>query len=222
MQFDEPLSNSSLEPAVPGVVLRPDSNLGQDKDSFVAGLSHYAGRGIMSEGNMGAFTANFRSAVHLLTAAMTLLAGLPAFECRCEGVPANRARPVATTTACCCGQGCGAAPSNVAADQETSAPSAADEQPCCCQRSHHRSAMSSRESGHSRGKTCTRVVVRTGEYLAGSAKLSIVTASACYLVSPAQPLPVSGLTTSPARAEWLLHPPAPPPELLPLLQRFLI
>jgi hypothetical protein len=170
--------------------------------------------------DMGTFATTFRSGLHLLTAAMTLFAGLPAFECRCAGAPTAIARPGPGQTTCGCGECCGGGEARAAeGNSSVSVASADDEQSCCCQR---RAAKSEREDGRPRGNTCTRVAVRTSEYLSCDAGSLVVGGTVHHLVPPTQPLTLTCRTDSPARADWLSHPPGPPRELLPLLQRFLI
>ena len=59
---------------------------------------------------MVTFGTAIRAGLHWLTAAMTLFAGVPVFQCRCEGGPARpRSTLVAKKVTCCCGGQCCAA-----------------------------------------------------------------------------------------------------------------
>src|SRR5438094_685064 len=115
------------------------------------------GRGIM-----GAFGTTIRTGLHWLTAAVTLFAGFPVFQCRCAGTPTDPRPPVAakTTACCCCGQGCAGPEADSAA-----APRPVGERTCCCRHDGGRPSAPSRDAGGPRGKTCVQVAAKADDYL---------------------------------------------------------
>jgi hypothetical protein len=188
------------------------------------GLSRADLRDIILDGcTMGKIGITIRAGFHWLTAAMTLFASFPAFECHCAGVGTPSAHPVAAGATCCCGQVCGAGGSDTQAGkpEQLASPSSAEEEPCCCHRRDAHKASTSPEPSQPT-RTCKRVAVPSVEYLSSGSRTLIASPVVCELLRPVQPLYNLDSTRSPAKADWLLHPPAPPPELSVLLQRFLI
>jgi hypothetical protein len=175
---------------------------------------------------MTTFGATLRAGLHWLTAAMTLLAGVPAFQCRCEGGPAAKSRSTVITkqvTCCCGGQCCASTPGSVAGHAcEAPAPQKAEAGTCC---QHHggRPAEPTHGAGDARTKTCTQGVVHPDEFLSdGGVSPVVVSGSLCQLLPPPQPVNSPELSLSAAGPDWFAHPTAPPAKLRALLQRFLI
>lgn len=173
---------------------------------------------------MGVFSTIVRAGLHWLTAAMTLFAGLPAFECRCNAAPSQaRSSRVTQTTGCCCGSGgqC-CAPANPTTARDTPDPQKAEGE-CCCKRHHGRPADAPQDADGIRGRTCKQVIVQPDQYLVSAGASPVVRCDANYLVlPPEQPYTSPALHYSAAQSGWPAHPSVPPAKLRALLQRFLI
>jgi hypothetical protein len=175
---------------------------------------------------MGISGTVIRNGLHWLTAALTLFAGRPTFQCRCEGGPTKpRSTLVTTKVTCCCGgQCCAATATGSMAGHASRAPAPLKaEAGTCCQHQGNRPATPPRDAGDTRGKTCTQGAAHPDEFLSdGSVSPAVVGGTVCQPLLPPQLHTSPGLTDSADRADWLAHPAAPPAKLRALLQRFLI
>jgi hypothetical protein len=171
------------------------------------------------------FGTPIRVGLHWLTAALTLFAGVPAFQCRCEGGPARPRSPLVTTTVtCCCGGHCCAAAPGSAAGHASEAPAPQKaEAGTCCEYHGGRPTAPTHGAGGARTKTCTQGVVHPDEFLSdGGVSPVVVSGSLCQLLPPPQPFTSPELSLPTAGPNWFAHPTAPPAKLRALLQRFLI
>jgi hypothetical protein len=173
---------------------------------------------------MSDFGTTARTALHWLTAVITLVAGLPTWQCACAGAPDDSRSPVTAQSSCCCGGSCckPASPAQRAArSHDTTSPRRFENTPCCPR--HDRGFADSPDDTRGLpGKDCTTALVRSEVYLPEAGVTAVGPDDSLGGLPPAE-LPVV-CPTAPQllRANWQTHPAAPSPSLITLLQRFLI
>jgi hypothetical protein len=150
----------------------------------------------------------FRAGLIGTTALMTLLGGLPQFACACAG---KSGQPIAASKAfvaraCSCGGGCCAS----AAEQGHKKP--------CCQNNSPSSA-----SGSLGWQTTCKVALAPAAVFVSPGPAQVwLPDSASSLPLAILPTPGDGSSASWHDGVWLLPHHAPPPDLVTILQRFLI
>lgn len=141
-----------------------------------------------------------------LMAIMTLVAGLPRLQCVC---PDGHIKPFCLRSCCARAE---YAPSAKIADKQ--------QHDCCCGKGKNKSKPAGPESRLDGGR-CLKTIVSPADTTDGQTETPAATEwASAALLSPLGIVPCSPGTTC-ARA-WLIHSPAPPTDLLTLLQHFLI
>jgi hypothetical protein len=162
-----------------------------------------------------------------LTAVATLVAGSPYLDCRC---PDGRVKLFCLPTAaepegCCCGGACCPSTSGASCGQGNGSSSANRGAACpCCRRHATQEQERSSDSVQAGQGCCTRQLVPPEVSVPTHTRTAVskdLTAAPC----PAPDAALASSPTTPADRQtpsWLIHPPAPPPDLITTLQRLLI
>ena len=173
---------------------------------------------------MGAIGRTTRAGFGWLTAIMTLVASLPHFECQC---PNGSIKPFCfgvfcSSSGCCCGDVCSGAPKGSRCDAGP-APARKGRPACCCGHSGGRPAPQDSGPPRLEGKGCQKTLAQQ-QQLAASAPTKVVHdrgVAHAALLAPTALGPVGSAHTGAERNGLHLAAP-PPPDLVIVLQRFLI
>jgi hypothetical protein len=163
-----------------------------------------------------------------LTAGMTLLAGVPHFDCRC---PTGRVKPFCVgftweKSSCCCGGGCCSSNHNGACCcRGKKPPTGGNAKNWSCCKQHTAPNGGPRPEGRpvANSSCCVKTLAQQGLLAPGPAKETRSKDFGVRAAVAAQPTTFyipAGL--SPSRLPCSLHLLAPPADLVTLLQRFLI
>ena len=162
-----------------------------------------------------------------LTAMMTLVAGVPHFDCLC---PNGRVKQLCLTwttakNPCCCGGACCSAnePASCCQRKDTTSTSAAEAKPCCATHQSSSKMASSRHTKVAAPTCCDRKLAETEPAAVSSVKTVLAPSQllAGHIAAFATPL----LFRSPAvtlRDCWQLYSLGPPTDLVVVFQHFLI
>jgi hypothetical protein len=150
------------------------------------------------------------------TAVLTLVAGLPHFECRC---PDGTVKPfglglLSRAAGCCCGK----ADSAPAVEEQASAAPARPTCPLC---RHHNEPAASRDSGcHLGHPGCTKTFVQAVSMVSPSAKVVVGKDLTCHALCPATATALQTIA-EPTAAHPVFWPDAlsPPGDRLLVLER---
>jgi hypothetical protein len=160
-----------------------------------------------------------------LTAITMLVAGLPHFQCQC---PNGAIKPfcfvvVYSSSGCCCSDACSGAPKDSRCNPEA-ASSRTGRPACCC--AHSRGRRTPQDSGGAprlEGKGCQKTLAQQQQFAPAAATKSVnercVAHAVCVASVAVTPCGPAGAMTNLGG----LHLAAPPPpDLVVVLQRFLI
>lgn len=159
-----------------------------------------------------------------LTAIMVPVAGLPHFDCRCPNGQVKHfcIGMAAKASGCCCGSACcsSSAAGKCCCGSHAGACDGQSKRFSCCKCQHNRGATSGRQTLERSG--CTKTAVRAGVFAASDGKATADLSQAGLPLTPCLLTPdLSGEVVT-AHLRWQKHLPAPPPDVLNLLQRLLI
>jgi len=144
-----------------------------------------------------------------LTAAMSVIAGVPHFTCVCTATSQKPLRPHhSPTESCCCGNAC------CQAEHRSNA--------ACCQHRNTQSVRSERGIPRIEGTGCARALVPTQVVASLSTRSAAPVISLGGLSAPLLAGSANPMSAMPAKAFWQLHWCSPPADLITTLQQLLI
>jgi hypothetical protein len=162
-----------------------------------------------------------------LTAAMTLVAGFPHFECRCpNGLLKPFCLGFCSPNTGCCGEPCCRVPGNNSSSTSLAGSSAvpAKEKGCCC--CQHKQELPPQPLDHSSGVTrpgCVRSVAPAKPWTSSSDTTTLTKDGTVQTFSlPSASLPMPPSQSSSGRTLCLVHSLGPPTDLVILHQHFVI
>lgn len=159
-----------------------------------------------------------------LTAVMTLIGGLPHFDCRCpDGHLKQFCLAVAAKrTGCCCGGGCCGGQGNGCCGVKPNAGPKRPAVPSCCEHQSSETTARSPVGVDGQAPGCVRTVAQTDLATAPSPAIGKLDfATAAPLLCPHTSANLLVVSTLPHGRESL-HGVGPPPDLIALLQHLLI
>jgi hypothetical protein len=160
-----------------------------------------------------------------LTAAMTLIAAFPHFECRC---PDGHLKPYClgfcSTTSGCCGESCCEFSSKPSWGVVSHPAKSAGRPPCCCCKHKERQPAKRQRGGfHVNQPPCVKSAAQPESWTSSDAKTTVAKDQTLRAVQ--LPLVVA-MPSDPRKAwepaSWQEHGLAPPADLVTLLQHYLI
>jgi len=160
-----------------------------------------------------------------VTAAMTLVAGFPHFECRCVN---GHVKPFcldfgSPTSGCCGAACCSASPEESSSGSQHHRASRVPKKCCCCQHEEKQPVKASPDHSQFRRPCCVKTAAPVKTWTSSDARVKIAKDLAVQILD----IPVAcGLMPLPQtfgqRPSWEVRDVGPPTDLLILLQHYLI
>src|SRR4051794_16517190 len=162
-----------------------------------------------------------------LTAVMTLVAGLPHFDCRCPNGQVKRfclGRASPPSGCCCGGACCSSASGGRCCCRSGGAASArqAEKRSCCGRHTRLNDERPSAAGVKAQHTCCSKVLAQVQAFVPSPAKPAVDPDQAPAVLPPAADIVCTLVPRAHTRTPWHVHLLAPPTDLVTLLQHFLI